>query len=380
MKNPHELDRMIRLVRESVLEETTDEEIVRKFQKFKVGCLADAPNLSTQTGQTALITFVSLIARMGVQIHLEIPEVEIIGHQPPLRKQLLLESLLDLGDDLVPGSSITNTALSPLDMQFVFGNTPYVSNQTPSWRVSAREWQGKLSHPDTAASQFDSKWPIGAMTAAALGATEVYKGVLRQIGVIEKHSLFFEAVRQVTWDWGSECRYVLDLDCGSIDLVSAGAISQATMYALLRVPGLKLFPRIFDDDVIDGTTLNRGMLARFSDIGQLKAKVIARNIASQIVPVKINRDVLLRHGPMAASVLVGVDDIPARWEVQKATLGWLGIGATSHYGTMTSSHEAGQPCAGCLHSRDDSEPFQVLPTVSFVSSRAGLGLAARFLR
>jgi len=380
MKNPHELDRTIRLVRESVSEYITDEEIVRKFQTFKVSCQSDVANLSTQAGQTALITFVSLVARMGVQIQLEVPEVKIIGHQPPLQKHFLLEGLLDLGNDLIPGSSIGNMASSPPDMTFVFGNTPCTPSPTPAWRVSGRDWEGKVSQIQVVGNQWTADWPIGAMTAAALGAVEVYKGVVRQIGVTDQQSLFFEAVPQAKWDWDSSCPFDLDLDCGSIDMVSAGAISQATMYVLLRVPGLRLIPRIFDDDVVDGTTLNRGMLTRFSDIGQRKAEVIARNITSEAIPEKLVRDALVQYTPLASSVLVGVDDIPSRWAVQKATMGWLGIGGTSHYGTITSSHEAGEPCAGCLHWIDDSETFQILPTVSFVSFWAGLSLAVRFLR
>jgi hypothetical protein len=380
MKSPHELDRTIRLVRESVQEDITDEEIVRNFQSFQVSCIADATNLSTHAGQTALITFVSLVARMGVQIHLEVPEVKLIGLQPSLKKQFLLEGLLDLGNDLIPGSSITSKISSSPDMGFVFGDTPYDSNQTPAWCISGGEWDGKLSQPRFVGNRWTAEWPIGAMTAAALGAAEVYKGIICRIGVTQQQSLFFEPVRQAAWDWGSDCPIDLNLDCGSVDLVSAGAIGQAAMYVLLEVPGLKMFPRIFDDDVVDGTTLNRGMLTRSSDIGQRKVDVIARKIESQAVPVRLGRDALLRYAPMSPSILVGVDDIPSRWEVQRATMGWLGVGGTSHYGTISSSHEPGEPCAGCLHWIDDSENLQILPTVSFVSFWAGLALAVRFLR
>lgn len=380
MTKPHELDRTVRLVRESVPENVTDEEIIRHFQSFHVSCLVDAANLSTYVGQTALITFVSLVARMGIQIHLEVPEVKLVGRQPPLQKEFLVEGLLEFGNDLIPGSSITRTSARPSNMQFIFGDTPYVSYQTPAWRLSGHDWVGKLSQTDLVGNQWTAAWPIGAMTAAALAAGEVYKAVIRQIGPLEEQSLFFEIVREATWNWGGDCPIDLDLDCGLVDLVSAGAIGQAAMYVLLRVPGLRMFPRIFDDDVVDGTTLNRGMLTRFSDIDRHKADLIAHSNESQVVPVKLDRDALLRYAPTAPSVLVGVDDIPSRWEVQRATMGWLGVGGTSHYGTITSSHRPGEACAGCLHWKDDPEDLQFLPTVSFVSFWAGLALAVRFLR
>ncbi len=379
MKKEHELDRTVRLVRESVPEDVHDEEIIRSFQSFRVSCLADGPNLSTYAGQTALVTFISLVARMGVQIQLEVPEVKILGRQPPLRKQFLVEGLLDLGHDLIPGSLIVRNSASAPDMRFVFGDTPYVSEQTPAWRVFGHKWEGKLSQPRFVGNRWTTKWPIGAMTAAALGAAEVYKAVVRRIGPLKNQSYLFETAREAKWDWGGECKTSLHLDCGIVDIVSVGAIGQAVLYALARVPGLKIFPRIFDDDVVDGTTLNRGMLTRFSDIGESKMDVVARQIESHAVAVRLDKDSLLQYAPMHPSIVVGVDDIPSRWEVQKFAAGWLGVAGTSHYGTITSSHERGQPCAGCLHWREDQE-IRVLPTVSFVSFWAGLASAVRFLR
>ena len=83
--------------------------------------------------------------------------------------------------------------------------------------------------------------------------------------------------------------------------------------------------------------------------------------------------------PFAPQVIVGTDDIPARWAVQRAYPAWLGVGATSHFFTVTSSHTAGQACAGCLHPEDNSGGG-LIPTVSFVSYWAGLLLAIRLLR
>jgi hypothetical protein len=79
------------------------------------------------------------------------------------------------------------------------------------------------------------------------------------------------------------------------------------------------------------------------------------------------------------SVLVGVDDIPARWLVQRASPAWLGIGATTHWSAMASFHEAGLGCAECLHPLDDPSTAAI-PTVAFVSFWAGLLLATYFLR
>lgn len=382
MTKPHELDRMIRLVREFVAADITDGEIVRRFQSFQVSCIADAANLATYMGQTALVTFVSLVARMGVQIHLAIPNVKLVGPQPLLQRTWLKDALCDFGNNLIPGSMVSSRNTRPSDLLFIFGDTPYVSLRTPSWRLSGTAWEGKISEPQSLGNRWGKGWPIGAMTAAALAAAEVFKAVVRTMKPVQQDmpSPFLEMVREAAWHWGSDCPPSSDLNCGLLDFVSAGAVNQAAMYVLLRVPGIEFGSRVFDDDVIDRTTLNRGMLTLRSDIGRSKVSVIARYANSQAIPERLDGASLSRYIPLAPSVLVGVDDIPARWQVQRATLGWLGVGGTSHFGTLTSSHEAGEPCAGCLHWMDDPMDTPVLPTVSFVSFWAGLALAVRFLR
>ena len=84
-------------------------------------------------------------------------------------------------------------------------------------------------------------------------------------------------------------------------------------------------------------------------------------------------------GEFAPSVLVGVDDIPTRWNVQEEYPRWLGIGATTHWAAMASYHQRGLACARCLHPRDDPATGPI-PTVAFVSFFAGLELACYFLR
>jgi len=384
MTTPHELDRMIRLVHELVPDDISDEQIIRRFQTFRICCIADAANLSTHAGQTALVTFVLLAARIGVQVDLNIPEVKIIGRQPSLRGIWLKEALIDLGEDLILGSLIRGKVVSYPDLVFIFGDTPYVSFYVPAWRVSGSEWSGRIFEASAVGNRWTEVWPIGAMTAAALGSGEVFKAVVRQMQPPNQDapSPYLEVVQQAKWDWGNDCLTVRELNCGFIDLVSAGAINQAAMYALLRVPGLRFSSRVFDDDIVDVTSLNRGMMTRRSDVyrGRSKAGIIAQYAKSQAIPERLARISIQRYLPLAPSVLVGVDDIPSRWEIQRWTADWLGIGGTSHFGTMTSSHEAGEPCAGCLHPVDDPGDDQPLPTVSFVSFWAGLALVVRFLK
>lgn len=83
--------------------------------------------------------------------------------------------------------------------------------------------------------------------------------------------------------------------------------------------------------------------------------------------------------PLAATVIVGVDDIPSRWLVQEAMPQLLIVGATTHWGAMASFHCKGLGCTRCLHDRDAmAEP--IIATTACVSFWAGLLTAAYLVR
>lgn len=83
-----------------------------------------------------------------------------------------------------------------------------------------------------------------------------------------------------------------------------------------------------------------------------------------------------RFGPdcdvqLAERVLVGVDDISARHDVQRAATGWLHVGGTTHFEVMSSVHQPDAPCVGCLHPPARFAQIGEIPTISFVSELAG---------
>ncbi len=376
------LDRMVRLVRDAVPDNVPDDFIVDRFQGVRVRCLADQANLATHSGQTALVTLVSLIARMGVQTDLDVPNVELVGPQPPLRGTRLRQSLMDLGADLVPGSSVTCGAGSPYDLTFVLGDTP-VASEGRGWRLTGTGWAGAITSMDRMVPPWNAGDPIGGMTAAALAAPEVFKFVVRSFPL--RHPFWKELLapsQSASWDFEGE-GLILPREPVAMDIISAGAITQAALFALFRLP-LRLKGRIFDRDIAELSNVNRQMLFRRSDTGP-KVNIVAgvAPATSACTPVAEHFDLSgsARHLPLARQVLVGVDDIPARWDVQRAATGWLGVGASSHFEASVSSHDVGQPCAGCLHATvDPLDGDAPIPTVSFVSFWAGLALAVRLLR
>lgn len=147
------------------------------------------------------------------------------------------------------------------------------------------------------------------------------------------------------------------------------------MYALSRLPDLTGRGRVFDGDVSDQSNQNRNMLLVRKLMHLTKVGLFAHfSRALQIEQIGrhfVGSDL----SSLAARVAVGVDDIPTRWLLAGSSVGWMGVGATSHFSSMSSVHFPHSACAACLHPRDEHIDGPI-PTIAFVSFLAGLMMAA----
>src|SRR5262249_7944080 len=146
------------------------------------------------------------------------------------------------------------------------------------------------------------------------------------------------------------------IDLGRVDVISAGAISQAALYALLRFPGVRMWGQIFDDDITAASNLNRNMLSLKGNVGAPKVRLVADICTDriQLQPIRAgSRSIDPEIGERAHKFVIGFDDIPSRWEVQRLNPGWLAVGGTSHFSISSSEHCSSKPCCGCLHPVDD---------------------------
>ena len=382
MTGLEELNRMVLLCRDYVADELSDAEICHAFRNVKVLCVSDADNLSTNAGQTALATLVSLISRMGMQVSLEVPDVPVLFCQTPFTGSGLRTALLAASAKLVSCSKIDMVSGADFDVVFVLGNTRFSPEGAHGWRLAGTEWSGEITPLGAKTAPWSTNWAVGAMVSAALGASEAFKFVIRGLPLRSRGDMiFFESSTACNWTFG-ECPIPEStLDIGTVDFISAGAISQSAIYVLARLPGLELAGRIFDDDFTAPSNLNRNLLSLTSDVGAAKVKVVAHRCgALRITPIFSRYTKQIVCDQIASRVLVGVDDIPSRWEVQRQWPDWLAVGGTSHFNVSSSSHRPGHACAGCLHPLDDDGMDVRIPTVSFVSFWAGLSMAVRLLR
>ena len=331
--------------------------------------VTDHANINSPTGQTALVTLYAQLAMMGLQIDLDAPTADLRADQPPLRGNDLVSSLLDYSTDLLPGgSSLPST--KP-DVVFALGNTP---GPPGAVRVSGTAWRatvGRLSPP----VPWQGAGPVGAMAAATAAATE---GLRAAVPHIAEH-LGRPIPEDPRWRTLPDRHVDLDLaryqpagavHLGDIDVISGGAITNAALYTLLRIPGLSASLRIIEPDLLAISNLNRYALARRSMLTWLKthALEIFGTASFRITGCSETFDdtTARRLGPVAPRLLVGVDHIPSRWVAQRAAASsWICVGASSHDFVLVSAHPPGSACA-------DEHVGGQIPTISFVSFWAGL--------
>lgn len=337
--------------------------------------ISDRANVASPAGQTALVTLYAQLAMLGLQIDLDVPAARLAAGQPPLRGSDLLPALLDYSADLLPGGSADPSSIP--DVTFALGDTPAPPGAV---RVSGTGWTAAVG-PLAPARCWQGSWPAGAMAAAAAAAAEGLRAAIPRIAERAGRPVSTDPRwrtipgRQVVVDLS---RYRADgpIRLGAVDVVSGGAITNAALYALLRMPAVTAAMRIIEPDLLDLPNLNRYALARRSMMGWPKARAL---VAFQTPGIAItghgqvfNATTAACLAPIAPRLLVGVDRIPSRWDAQRAAgPGWVCAGSSSHEFVLVSAHPAGSACAGCVHPRDENIAGDI-PTISFVSFWAGL--------
>lgn len=246
-----------------------------------------------------------------------------------------------------------------------------------TFRVSDNAWRCAVIS-GSAGSRWRGTWPVGALAAAGAAAPEALRAALARIAAAVERPLArrpgmeLRFDRPISFDLSVPGLRAGPLRVPETDVVSGGAIATSMLFCLIRLPGLAANLRVIEPDVIELPNLNRYPLARRSDCGRRKADVLtgfgtpAVRIAS--VADRFSAATSKTIGPLASHVLVGVDDIPARWDVQRAAPGGVCVAGTSHLFALVTAHERGEPCAGCAHPRDEDI---AAPSRRFRSSRSG---------
>jgi len=314
--------------------------------------------------------------------------VRLAVKQPPLWGSLLRDALLEYVADLIPGGGGRAVgAPSPDAVVFFVGNTPATANSTRSaLRLGWTKWSATLATAAEVVPAADTDLPVGALAAANLGAAEVFKLVVCDLLSAARVDRTYDELSMavpVEVVLAPEDTEVTTLDFGRIDMISGGAIANAFLHGLLRIPQARASLRVFEPETLDISNLNRYVLARRSAVREHKTVMLASwqtdGVAISGEPIRFDENTPDSMQVLAPIVLMGTDDIPSRWFVQGLQPTWLCVGATIHFTAMVSEHDGNSACAACVHPEDDDVNAPVA-TAAFVSYWAGLLLLVRLLR
>lgn len=333
---------------------------------------ADELSLCCRAGQSAVVTAFNLIVRLGISVELDVPDVELIDQVPPLRHPSLRAALLDLGADLMPGV-LPETSGAGTDLSFSF------SSRSPSAGMAVSVTDFTMGIEEGVRGGCTGELPFGGFAAGAAVAAMALEAALPHIEAATGRK-----ARQPRPSAGPPAaidllqlfprlRRAAPHQLGKVDAISGGAITNALLFCLLRIPGIEADLRVIEADVAEISNLNRYCLLRASHVGKAKTALLA-SAATQTLRIEtaesfFTPDTRASLVPLAPTVLVGADDIEARWWVQEAKPWWLLIGATSNHMAQITTHVSAGACAGCLH--PVPLPPQRIPTISFVSFWAG---------
>lgn len=362
------------------------EAILRALTSPRIAIVASDAVAHSFAGQTAITTAAMLMARSGHQVFVDTPDATLVGHQPPFTGGSLHHALTDVGSKLIDGVPIhIGPPIGSADIVFYLGtDLPWMVSPAARYiSVGASDWEASISeHPMRQLwSAFD--WPMGALAAAVLMAAEAIKVTARMLLPLSPHRGhlrgMFEERPTATLELAP--RYTpLVRELGGLDTISAGAVSNGAVYALYRIPGVRADLRTFDGDISDGSNLNRNALLISTFLALAKVELF-----KVFAPPGVHVEPIDENYPLDGSVrltnrvLVGVDDVPARWAAARAGTLWMGVGATDHFNSMASVHHGHSACAACLHPRNETLPGPT-PTIAFVSFLAGLLVASDLLR
>jgi len=379
------LDRTVLLMRDEVEPSISDATMIAALTGTRIALVADSENLASHSGQSAFITAALQMGRSGHSVHLMAPDIPIVGAQIPLADGTIITEMLKIGRDILPGVEFSTAfADEPFDLVIALGDTKHGVLGRRAIRLNASDWSGLITQRVERWRAGD--WPMGGLAAATLAAAEAFKCAIQKLGYSarnpERMTTVFAPADELVFRLAPE-NTPKTTALGGFDCISGGAIIHAVLYVLGRLPGVSGFSRVIEPDTADLSNLNRYAILLRSTSTLDKAAHLADALAKTglvIDPLSLRFDLDMRQTlKLAPAVILGVDDIPTRWEVQRAKPEWLTIGATTHWSAMASFHESGIGCAECAHPYDDPSVGRI-PTVAFVSFWAGLLTASYFLR
>lgn len=385
------LARTILLCRHQVLgrNRPSDDAVADALLSARAAIVADRRNLSSLSCQTSVSVLTRLLTSYGCSVALVMPEIAPSVPEPRFDEARELGARLQaVAADGLPGPVVRRAQRTTEDdVVFLMGDSKWSGEAAAAWRLDADAWSGGIVPVRETAAMWDGAWPLGGIAATLAASVEPFKRAMRRFASALSEPLVFpEQLAPCT-------RATVRLAMGSvpdalalrgIDAVSGGAIIQAALDTLLRLPDVSADVRVFEPQIVELSNLNRYPISRRRDLQPPQLKIAGLEEAAtptfriRGVANAFDNSAAAAHAPIRDRVLVGADNLEARWCAQRQWPAWLGVGATADFLAMVTDHAPSGPCAGCAHPFDDGVR-DVIPTISFVSYWAGLLLAVQLI-
>lgn len=347
----------------------------------RIRLVADRRVAASVAGQELILTTTLLVRRMGMDLEVSAPDALLRAVGPPFEGATLYEALRSVENELLPGTEFTIGTSRFVELEFVLGSSQATGQAARSLRVGVVGSRAVVAPVDERL-EIEVEARLPALAGAGIVAAQSFRAFAARLpsefGVEISKDFSFQTCCEIDLAGvlGLEPHELVVPSLGRVDFISAGAITNASLYTLLRL-GAELRGRVIERKEFDPPDLNRYLLALRRHLGQRKVDILASlaHGAVEMAGVEALYDETTRGqlAALAPSVLVGVDHVPSRWLVQSEEPERLVVGATEGFEAVVSFHRPGLPCAGCLHpTRPPDEETRTVPTISFVSFFSGL--------
>lgn len=385
--------------------ESPSQELLRdSFLDSRIAVACDPCVLGSYGGRLMITSVVNLASRFCPKIDLLLPKashnpmgVPRDRPEPPLALGELVRFVAAWAD-----LQIVSNLVGQYDIVLAIGPVRDPRGpHAPAVFVNGDGWDAILRTEPTSDVDFipEQMNPLGPILAANLAATEAMKAIIRKAA----KKAAYELNEHLAWDIAPAQGITLSLlnyegstnpgapdlpeqvDLGEITFIGAGAIVTCTLHALLSVPHLRGYFHLMDPKILDEPDLNRYLLCFMDHLAKPKVDILASlsRPGLTIDPHRISYEAFRNSVSLPLDVVVmGVDHIPSRWDVQRDHPRLLLNGATEGDRVRVSVHHAGvdAACVGCLNPDQGKLPNDLVAAVPFVSNFAGLVLAAELLK
>jgi hypothetical protein len=286
---------------------------VKHFFEKAVLLTGESQFLKTQNGRWAFIDSALLLVRITKRLTVEVKENE----------ELAREIAILLTDRTKHKATVTTMGVDYRQFEAILSVGSKVMPSLPWTTINSNGWVARVSSIKTdLAANCVQENPIGALTAACLGVTEVFKRLVKprpergELHDAFEFSFYSYSAGDIPGPEISKC------DVGNLVLIGGGAIGNGVCQLLRQLP-IDGHISIVDFQEFREENLGTCLLVSTGDIGKQKAEVLAKafnaNLHAKAYPENVSTFVKQRLGdevPYPRIILTGVDNIDARREVQ----------------------------------------------------------------